>query len=232
MSKKHKKPSPARSAGPSESSGKVLAQAPISPVDEAEPVAERRPFPIFLIVLLVMLLYWGDMYLMDRGGDVMGKTGAFPRLVFDPYKSYADLVEANPVDIVEEYKNKGRLVFNFSCVACHQATGQGVAGQFPPLAGSEWVNAEGANRIIHAVLTGLQGPITVTGQQFNNSMPPWKDNLTDEQIAQVLTYIRAEWGNKASAVTPDQVKKVRDQVGNRNDPSSEEELKKLSDKVE
>jgi len=98
-----------------------------------------------------------------------------------------------------------------TCVACHQATGLGIPGAFPPLAGSEWVNGPVEN-LIRIQLRGLTGPITVAGKEFNSTMPP-NSAMTDEQIADVLTYVRADWGNKGSAVTPDMVKALRSEVG-------------------
>ena len=73
-------------------------------------------------------------------------------------------------------------------------TGLGAAVEFPPLAGSEWVLEPGPNRIIRIVLNGFGGPVTVKGQSFQNTMVPFRDILNDTQIAQVLMYIRSEWG--------------------------------------
>lgn len=97
------------------------------------------------------------------------------------------------------------------CVACHQPTGAGLPNVFPPLAGSEWVNGPVEN-LIRIQLRGLMGPITVAGKQYSSAMPP-NATMTDEEIAEVLTYIRSSWGNKASAVTPDMVKALRSEVG-------------------
>ena len=85
-------------------------------------------------------------------------------------------------------------------------------------------------RIIRAVLYGISGPFPFKGQNFNGSMVPWKDSLTDEEIAAVLTYVRqnAEWGNKAPEVKPDRVKAVREKTKGRNQPYSQEELLKVS----
>lgn len=237
MSRKNKKQfgpgaSSQRPAGKSQNPGTGSISSPVPAAHEPEPVAERRPVPVFIILLLVLLVYLGDMYVMEHGADVMGKAGPFPRQVFYPQTTYEQLVEANPIDPVQEAKRQGQLVFNTVCAACHQANGQGLAGQFPPLAGSEWVKTEGANRIIRAVLNGLQGPITVTGAAFNNSMPPWKDTLSDEQIANVLTFVRSEWGNAAPPVKLDQVKKVREKVASSSAPESEENLKNQPETVE
>jgi mono/diheme cytochrome c family protein len=83
---------------------------------------------------------------------------------------------------------------------------------------------DGPNRIIKLILNGIQGPITVSGQQFNNSMVPWRDTMTDEQIAAVATYIRSTWGNKAPPVTIDEVKAQRDATASRSTAWSAAEL--------
>ncbi len=78
-----------------------------------EPRAEKRPLPIWFVVLTCMLLYWGDLYVMDNGGDVAGKAGAFPTVVYDPYRSYEDLELANPVSPEEAARQKGRVASRF-----------------------------------------------------------------------------------------------------------------------
>jgi len=100
----------------------------------------------------------------------------------------------------------GQQVFQ-RCAVCHQATGLGVAGSFPPLAGSEWATAANAAVPIRVVLHGLQGPITVKGQRFANAMPAFGTGqpLSDGDVAAVLTYVRSAWGNAAGAVTAEQV---------------------------
>ena len=98
-----------------------------------------------------------------------------------------------------------------TCSACHQATGAGIPGATAPLAESEWVNGPVEN-LIRIQLRGLMGPITVKGTQYNSVMPP-NATMTDDEIAAVLTHIRSNFGNKASAVTADQVKALRSEVG-------------------
>jgi nitrite reductase (NO-forming) len=101
---------------------------------------------------------------------------------------------------------KGRRVYAQTCFACHQANGAGLPGVFPPLAQSDYLMAD-KDRSIRAVIKGLSGPITVNGAQFNGVMPPVLIN--DEQVAQVLTYVRNEWGNSGDVVTLDEVRRVR-----------------------
>ena len=103
---------------------------------------------------------------------------------------------------------KGKRVYLQTCFACHQATGEGLPGVFPPLAKSDYLMAD-KERSIRGVMKGQSGSMTVNGKQFNGLMPPVM--LTDEQIADVLTYIRNSWGNEGDAVTLEDVKKVHAQ---------------------
>jgi len=97
------------------------------------------------------------------------------------------------------------------CFTCHQQNGEGLAGQFPPLAGSDWVLGN-KERLIKISMYGLMGEIEVNGVKYNNVMAPPgipPGSLTDDQIANVLTYIRNDWGNSASAVSAEEVATVR-----------------------
>ena len=103
------------------------------------------------------------------------------------------------------------------CFTCHQPTGLGLAKQFPPLAGSEWVLGDKPT-LIKIAMFGLMGPIKVKGVDYTLAMPPPgipPGSLTDQQIADVLTYIRNDWGNSASSVSPDEVAAVRSSVKGR-----------------
>jgi mono/diheme cytochrome c family protein len=98
----------------------------------------------------------------------------------------------------------GATVFTANCSGCHGATGQGQPGVFPPLAGNPVVVGD-AGKVIHILNNGLNGAIQVNGATYNGQMPAWKGNLTPAQIADVITYIRSAWGNKAGPVTEAQV---------------------------
>jgi uncharacterized protein len=112
------------------------------------------------------------------------------------------------------------------CAACHQATGAGVDGAFPPLDGSEWLNGR-ADIPIAIVLHGLTGEITVKGKKYNGAMMPWATALTDADIAAILTYARSSWSNRASAVTIAQVRAVRTRFGARTTPWTAAELRAI-----
>jgi mono/diheme cytochrome c family protein len=98
----------------------------------------------------------------------------------------------------------GSKVYTTNCSSCHQATGKGQPGVFPPLAGNSVVTGP-ADKVIHIVKNGLNGKISVNGTSYNGQMPAWKGTLSDSDIAAVITYIRGSWGNKAGAVTAAQV---------------------------
>jgi len=103
---------------------------------------------------------------------------------------------------------KGKLAFMQTCAVCHQTTGQGLPNVFPPLAGSDFLMADKA-RSIRIVLRGTSGPITVNGTTYDSVMPPVVQ-LTDEQVANVLTFARNSWGNTGDVVSADEVRLVRE----------------------
>ena len=102
----------------------------------------------------------------------------------------------------------GRRLFTSICAACHQPTGMGLPKMFPPLAGSDFLNAD-KNRAIQTVIFGRQGEVVVNGQKFNNNMPSFP--LTDDNIANVLTYVYNSFGNSGLEVAPEEVKALRTQ---------------------
>jgi mono/diheme cytochrome c family protein/glucose/arabinose dehydrogenase len=123
---------------------------------------------------------------------------------------------------------KGKTVYHTLCTACHQPHGFGLDGLAPPLVDSEWVLGK-PDVLIRIVLHGLAGPVKVSGRSFNLAMPPLPQ-LTDEDVAGVLTYIRREWEHNGSPVDTKAVKTVREQSKGRMAMWSEVELKNLGTK--
>ena len=101
----------------------------------------------------------------------------------------------------------GKMIYMQFCLACHMENGQGVPGLYPPLVQTDYILGE-KKRLIQTVLHGMEGPIEVNGIQYNNVMAKL-DYLRDQQIADVLTYIRANFGNNAEAITATDVNMVR-----------------------
>lgn len=104
-------------------------------------------------------------------------------------------------------QSTGDQLYAKHCLTCHQADGKGVRGQFPPLAGNAKITGPSSD-VIRIVVFGLEGPITVNERDYNQLMPA-QGYLTDDQIANILSYVRSNWGNKAPPVTPNDVAKSR-----------------------
>ncbi len=111
----------------------------------------------------------------------------------------------------------GAEVFASTCAVCHQANGKGLPGAFPPLAGSSWVEGRDTT-LVQIVLHGVLGALTVNGTTYNSAMPAFGGQLSDAQIAAVLTYIRSQWGNKTPAVSPTVVSAQRAATATRTGP--------------
>jgi len=121
----------------------------------------------------------------------------------------AEEIKTNPkiASLTKEAQiERGKRVFMQTCFACHQPTGLGLPGIFPPLAGSDFLLAD-HDRPVRIVTKGLTGPVTVKGQTFNNVMPA--QVLTDQQVADVLTYVTNTWGNSAAPYTVEDVRRVK-----------------------
>lgn len=133
-----------------------------------------------------------DMVYMGEGGAIQTVGAAAP--VVAPAASH------------EERVQRGQRVFTSICAACHQPNGQGIAAAFPPLAGSDFLNAD-KHRAIDIVLRGRTGPVTVNGKAYNSAMPAL--GLSDEDVANVLTYVYSSWHNAGHDVTAADVKATR-----------------------
>jgi len=183
--------------------------------EKPEPSEGYSPLPLAILGLMSACILFCAIYLGRY-------SGGFNPMVYDERIPPGGPGAAAP-PVVLDPRAMGKRVFTANCIACHQTTGLGLPGVYPPLAGSEW--AQGTeNRIIRIVLHGVSGPITVEEKQFNNAMPAFGPMLKDEQIADVLTYVRSEWGNKAAPVSADKVKEIRAAVADRSGPWSPAEL--------
>jgi mono/diheme cytochrome c family protein len=184
----------------------------------AAPAASSfRPVPAWVLGGAALLLGWAGLYLGTYSGGFQGD-------VFNEEASYKPAGPSAPVDPKAASLALGQKVFTVNCVQCHQATGLGQPGQYPPLVGSEWVLGPAPNRLTQIVLHGIQGPIHVKGAVYNNAMPTWAA-LSDKQLAGVLTYVRGQLGgNNAPPITEEEISDARKHTAARSDPWSEAEL--------
>jgi nitrite reductase (NO-forming) len=118
----------------------------------------------------------------------------------------------------EQRMQAGEMLYNGTCSVCHQNSGQGMASVFPPLAGSDYLMAD-TRRAIEIVLNGLTGPVTVNGEVYNSVMPPMSQ-LTDDEVANILTYVLNTWGNDDGTVTAPEVGEVRDATRDKRPPGA------------
>jgi mono/diheme cytochrome c family protein len=176
--------------------------------EKSEPSEGFSPMPLFLLGLISAMIFLCSVYVVHYRGD-------FDPLVYD-YRydaASAKAAASAPKELTpEQVIASGKRLYQ-TCVACHQTTGLGVPGAFPPLAGSEWVVGN-QERLIRVLLHGLNGPIQVKGVDYNGAMPAFGKvtgggyNWSEEKIAHVLSYIRNDWGNKADVITKEKVAEI------------------------
>lgn len=196
--------------------------------EKREPRVGLEPLSIWLIGIYGLAIFFGGAYLGRYSGSFSG-DGLDPAGV-PPVKKTAAGGAAGAAQTAElSPADRGKKIFSANCATCHQASGTGVAGQYPPLAGSEYVLG-GTKRLGMILLKGLQGPVTVKGAQYGTAvMQPWDKTLSDQKIADVLTYIRSEWGNKAGPVAPEGIAALRKELAGRSESFVEADLKAVPD---
>lgn len=196
------------------------------PLEHIEPGEAERPISLAYVIFLCAFFAWGGYYTQRYSSGYTAQ--AYDENAYGPGSAKTNA----PVQI-DPYA-QGKRLYADTCAKCHQLDGLGVAGQYPPLAGSEWVLSPGPARMIRIVLDAVQGPIKVKGVEFNNTMTPWRDTMTDQQIASIITYVRTQkdWGHTASPVTPEEVAAIRKKTKERSaaGPWNVSELLALPDK--
>lgn len=193
--------------------------------EKVEPHAGHEPLSIWLIAIYGLTIFFGGAYLGRYSGNFSGSGldpfGGAPRST----KAGSTGPGGGPATEMTS-PERGKKIFLANCAVCHQPNGLGAAGQgYPPLAGSEYVTG-GTRRLGMIVLKGLQGPLTVKGQSYGSAvMQPWDKTLSDAKVADVLTYIRQEWGNTGGPVAPEGIGALRKELANHPDSFTEADLK-------
>lgn len=194
---------------------------------DVPPGQESAPMWVIFAALIVAIAAGGQLganvsFDFEKSNSLIGVKLPDPRP--------SDGGPAVALDPLQVAMKKGAATYAL-CGGCHQGSGQGVPGMFPPLAGSDWVTG-GTERLIRVVLHGLSGPITVKGGPFAAPapMPPQGGVLGDQDVANVATFVRNSWGNKGSLVTKEMVAAVRDAEKARSSPWTGPELDKYAAK--
>ena len=165
--------------------------------ENADPEERIRPVPLAAAAITLAMVLFGVVYIFIS--DPFGNASLGDR------RTVADL--SGPVPAAAGAAVDGKAVFAAQCAACHQATGKGLPGVFPPLDGSEWV--QGDTRILaNILLHGVTGEISVAGASYNGAMPAFQQ-LGDAELAAVASYIRSAWSNKAEALPATLVEQER-----------------------
>jgi mono/diheme cytochrome c family protein len=191
---------------------------------------ERKadPIPIWLLILMMLLLYWGMVYFDHRGGW-------FNRNVYTPYVSYDQVANLWPKDPIADRLLNGKKIFELQCAVCHMKDGVGNPGNgCPPLIGSEHVSAAGVGRVVRIVSKGLTGPIEVKGQMYGTGnmlavgdQLPGDEASKSQQIADILLYVRRTFGGRTDSVDPAKVLAIRKSIADRSTPFTFADLKSI-----
>ncbi|WP_372525686.1 c-type cytochrome [Piscinibacter sp.] len=186
--------------------------------EEAEPSERSQPIPLIVAAITLAVVLAGVAYIL--------LSESFGRADLGDRRTLADL---RPAVARAGQGADGQQVFNANCVACHQASGKGLPGVFPPLDGSEWVN--GDERILaNIVLHGINGEISVIGQTYKGAMPAF-GQLGNAELAAVLSHVRSAWSNKSAPVKAELIEKERKANARPTPFSSGDELKALAPKT-
>ena len=186
--------------------------------ENPDPHESATPVPKTVIALICLTLLWAVGYIISARPNDAPELGD-RRTTADLMPRAAGAGAAAAID--------GAQIFASQCAACHQANGAGLPGVFPPLAGSEWVQAKEtlpANILLH----GITGKLTVKGVAYNGQMPNFGDKMSDQEIAAVLSYARSSFGNSAGKVDAATVKEARAASADRHAPwNGDDDLDKL-----
>lgn len=175
--------------------------------ENPEPHEQRNPMPWFVMLLTALLLGFGAIYIARS--DLSNEPS------FGDGRAVAELTGGDKAKSGSAGTAvDGAAIYASRCAACHQATGAGLPGAFPPLAGSEWVLGRDT-ALARIVLHGVTGGLTVKGTTYNGVMPAFREQLQDAELAAVLSHIRHQWGNQGAAVNAELVASVRQETANR-----------------
>jgi mono/diheme cytochrome c family protein len=197
--------------------------------EKPEPSAEVTPMPLWLTGLCAGAMVWAGTYFgIFHGGlnaNVFNEYESSPAVLFPlPPKPAGAGAGA---EVEQSLAQIGKGVYS-NCASCHGPAGAGTAGQYPPLAGSEWVVGS-EKRLVGIILKGLKGPLTIQGAQHNytGNMVAWESTLSDKKIAAVASYIRSSWGNNAPEISEAKVKAARAEFVGQKEQWTEELLHQI-----
>ena len=192
-----------------------IHQAALREKELPEEGNESGPWWLFAIILVTFA--FGFFYI----GFYFGEFNYQPHQLF--ISQADDDVLAEPIELTQ--MELGENIYGRVCSTCHQSNGEGVEGVFPTLAGTDYVNGS-VSRLAGLIVHGLYGEMEINGVTYNGNMPAWGEQISDEETAAVMTYVRNSFGNNSSDVPVDSIKNYRESYGDR---SSQWEVSELND---
>jgi|GEM_PF-56429 mono/diheme cytochrome c family protein len=162
------------------------------------------PVPTWAWVLLLVIVAWSSFYIAQQW-NTPEQYASTP--TYSKYTGSGDGARSGG-EALSSNGNIGATLYRTSCSSCHQANGEGVTGAFPPLAGDPVVTEEDPTRHIEIILFGMQGK-AIEGVEYSAAMPPFSEQLSDEEVAAIINHERTSWGNDAPTITAEDVKEVR-----------------------
>ena len=195
-----------------------MSQDPVTRAQQREnedPEEAVRPMPVAALLVAAAMVVWAVVYILSTEPLTLSQFG--------DQRTRAEL--SGPVAAAGGAVD-GKALYAAQCAACHQASGTGLPGVFPPLDGSEWVQGE-PRVLANILLHGITGEITVKGNKYQGAMPAFPQ-LSDAELAGIASFIRGNWSNKAEALQAELFAKERAD-GSRTTPfEGEAALKALS----
>lgn len=169
-----------------------------------EPARAETPAPVptWAWVLLLLIVAWSAFYITLQWSAPNGFASS------PTYSLYTGQSSQSGGKAVVSNENMGSSLYRTSCSSCHQGNGEGVTGAFPPLAGDAVVTDEDPTRHIEIILFGMQGK-AIDGVEYSAAMPPFAEQLSDEEVAAIVNHERTSWGNDAPTVTANEVSNIR-----------------------
>ncbi len=191
--------------------------------EHPDPAEAQHPLPSGLLLLFGVIVCFAGVYLgVYHGGfrgNIYNESESTPDLLSSKKLAAPGVSQvAAELTLVEQ----GKAVYA-NCQPCHQASGLGIAGQFPSLVAADWVTGS-EKRLVAILLKGLVGPMKVGDTVYNGAMPAWEKALSEKKIAAVVSYVRASWGNAAPEISEAKVAAAKKEFASRVDPWTEADL--------
>jgi len=183
--------------------------------------SEREPLPVWIYLICGFALFLAGSSFTGLGSLGQGLLDQGPGGPVHVAGAAAAAAPASPIQL-------GKKIYDGNCASCHQASGAGSPGSYPPLVNSPFVVGS-KDRLAAILLKGLQGPLTVNGGSFGTMVMPAQESiLTPEKIADLMTYLRGSWGNKANAVTVDEVNTAKTKFASQTSAWTQPDLLKIA----